>query len=148
MKYQVTKTITPEQGWSVAFRQHRADSHCSYLHGYALGISMTFEAETLDDRNWVISFGALGSLRERLAKIFDHKTIIALDDPLLDLFHMLHARDGCDLVIMPKIGCEAFAEHISKVIDGWLRLHHPSGRISLVSVEVFEHGANSARVIL
>jgi 6-pyruvoyltetrahydropterin/6-carboxytetrahydropterin synthase len=148
MKYQVTKTISPEQGWSAAFRQWKAESHCSFIHGYALGIEMVFEAETLDDRNWVISFGDFGPLKERLAKIFDHKTLIALDDPEINLFHVLHSHQVIDLVIMPKVGCEAFAEHIAKVTQTWLAERHRGGRVRLVSVEVREHGSNAAKVIL
>ena len=54
MKYRVIKTYGNETGLSCAFRQWKATSHCSLIHGYALGFEVTFEASELDKRNWVI----------------------------------------------------------------------------------------------
>lgn len=70
--YRSTKTFGHECGFSVAFRQWRAESHCRLLHGYALAFKFTFEAEELDVRNWVVDFGALKSLKgilEALQKV-------------------------------------------------------------------------------
>ena len=36
-------------GYSTAFRQWKADSHCNYIHGYALCFKVWFEGE-LDDQ--------------------------------------------------------------------------------------------------
>ena len=69
MKYQVIKTYGNETGLSCAFRQWRADSHCNLIHGYALGFEITFEADKLDDRNWVIDFGDLGVLKKMLKEM-------------------------------------------------------------------------------
>jgi 6-pyruvoyltetrahydropterin/6-carboxytetrahydropterin synthase len=44
MIHRATKTYGDDLGLSVAFRQWRADSHCRYLHGYAIGVRLTFEA--------------------------------------------------------------------------------------------------------
>ena len=43
-------------GYSTAFRQWKADSHCSMIHGYAFAFKVWFEGE-LDDKGWVIDFG-------------------------------------------------------------------------------------------
>lgn len=144
MTYRVTKTITHEQGWSCAFRQWRAESHCRYLHGYALSVAMTFEADELDDRRWVVDFGAFTQLRRDLADTFDHRTVIAADDPHLDTYRELD-RDGVlALVVLPDVGCEAFAEYIAEQVQRWLWSSGNGGRVRLVSVEVREHGSNSA----
>ena len=74
MTYYSTKTYDHNEGLSCAFRQWRADSHCNLIHGYALGFEITFEAEELDDRNWVIDFGDLGVLKKWLKEMFDHTT--------------------------------------------------------------------------
>jgi 6-pyruvoyltetrahydropterin/6-carboxytetrahydropterin synthase len=146
MRYQVTKTITHEQGFSTAFRQWRADTHCRFIHGYALSIELVFEANTLDSRNWVIDFGSFKSLKQTLAAVFDHKTVIAADDPLLDDFKSIAAKDGLKLVVMPNVGCEAFAEFIADITDDWLKVEQPVfNGVKLISVEVREHGANAAR---
>lgn len=140
MKYQVIKTYGNETGHSCAFRQWRADSHCNLIHGYALGFEVTFESETLDDRNWVIDFGDLGVLKQYLKDTFDHTTVIAEDDPMIQDFIYLKDKELIDLRIMSNVGCEAFAQEVYE----FCRERYESQRVSVKSVRVFEHGANSA----
>ncbi len=140
MKYQVIKTYGNETGHSCAFRQWRADSHCNLIHGYALGFEITFESETLDDRNWVIDFGDLGVLKQYLKDTFDHTTVIAEDDPMIQDFIYLKDKDLIDLRIMSNVGCEAFAQEVYE----FCRERYECERVKVKSVRVFEHGANSA----
>jgi 6-pyruvoyltetrahydropterin/6-carboxytetrahydropterin synthase len=146
MKYQVVKTFTPEQGWSTAFRQWRAESHCRFIHGYAISVELTFEASTLDSRNWVIDFGSFKKIKDDLARLFDHKTVVAADDPHLETFKRLDEDGIIDLEIIPNVGCEAFSEFIAYMVDNWLRVEQPvTNDVRLVCVEVREHGSNAAR---
>ena len=140
MKYQVIKTYGNETGHSCAFRQWRADSHCNLIHGYALGFEITFESETLDDRNWVIDFGDLGVLKQYLKDTFDHTTVIAEDDPMIQDFIYLEDKDLINLKIMSNVGCEAFAQEVYE----FCRERYECERVIVKSVRVFEHGANSA----
>lgn len=140
-----TKTFGHDLGLSVAFRQWRAThSHCRFLHGYALAVSLVFEADELDARGWVVDFGALKEVREWLRHMFDHKTLIARDDPLADHFRALAADGGCDLVVVERVGCEAFADLIFSRVVEWMKDEGLAPRVRLRSVEVREHGANSA----
>lgn len=144
MAYYSTKTYDHNEGLSCAFRQWKAkDSHCRWIHGYALSIKFVFGADTLDDRNWVQDFGGLKSIKEWLKKMFDHTLIVSEDDPEIETFKELEKKDIVDLRIISAVGCEKFAEyvfnHVSKIID-----QDSSGRVWLDSVEVKEHGANSA----
>jgi len=142
--FQSTKTYGHNMGFSCAFRQWRADSHCRLLHGYALGFKFIFEATELDLRNWVVDFGGLKSLKQILADTFDHTTIIAEDDPYLELFRRMESKGICRLVVLPAAGCEMFAKFVYEVAEIWLRDAGFAPRCKLVSVEVSEHGANSA----
>jgi 6-pyruvoyltetrahydropterin/6-carboxytetrahydropterin synthase len=144
MKYEVIKTIPHSKGWSVCFRQWRAESHCQYLHGYALQISLTFGSDSLDARNWVIDFGGFKSLFDGLAKDFDHKLVIAIDDPLSNYFLQLEALGGAEIVQLPNVGCEAFAEVIALYTIYWMKLHAIRTDVRLLSVEVREHEGNGA----
>lgn len=144
MRYCSTKTYGHNIGLSCAFRQWRADSHCRFVHGYALAFKFTFEAAELDARNWVVDFGSLKSLKGVLERTFDHKTIVAEDDPQLDWFKEAHKRGVLDLVVLPAGGCEKFAEYVYGVADVWLHDNGYAPRVRLRSVEVMEHGANSA----
>jgi 6-pyruvoyltetrahydropterin/6-carboxytetrahydropterin synthase len=139
--YQSTKLI--ELG-SCAFRQPSAVSRCKLCHGYQLKAKFWFGAAELDDRNWVVDFGGLKDLKAILQNQFDHKLVIAGNDPLLPLFRELHEKGGCDLVVMENgVGIERFAEFCFNTADAYIR-DLTYGRCWVTKVEVFEHEANSA----
>lgn len=144
MLYKSTKTYGHEIGLSCAFRQWRAQSHCRFIHGYALKIRLEFEADELDSRNWVVDFGSLKSLKGTLENTFDHKLLVAEDDPEKDLLCQLAGYGVADVVVLPAVGCEKFAEYIAEVAIIWLGDNGYKDRVRLHSVEVSEHGANSA----
>jgi len=139
-----TKTYGHEQGFTTTYRQPRAQSHCRFLHGYALGFKFTFAAATVDDNGWVVDFGALKALKQILTDTFDHKTLVSADDPHLDQFRLMHGMKMIDMVQVPATGCEAFARMVFDVAGQWLLDAGFAPRCWLVSVEVSEHGGNSA----
>jgi 6-pyruvoyltetrahydropterin/6-carboxytetrahydropterin synthase len=141
MKYQSTKTYGHEEGLSCCFRQWRARSHCNLLHGYSLSFRFVFEADTLDDRNWVVDFGGLKVLKLALHDQFDHKTVIAADDPYLPEIQALGRLGVADVVVLPGVGCEKFAELAWEMANDIVAGNH---RVRVVSCECAEHGANSA----
>jgi len=142
--YKSTKTFGHEVGLSCCFRQHRAESHCRLLHGYAIAVRFEFQAEVLDERNWVVDFGGLKGLKQILEDNFDHTMLVAEDDPHLATLQNLHDIGIARIVVVPKAGCEAFAHMIFEVTEQWLHDAGFSPRCQLSSVEVKEHGANSA----
>jgi len=142
MAFRSTKTYGHELGFSCAFRQWRANnSHCRFLHGYALSIKLEFTGD-LDERNWVMDFGGLRAVKLMLERTFDHTTIVAEDDPLFAEFVRLDNLGVINMVTMPHVGCERFAEWIGNWVTTWLAKYKPD--LTLLSVEVREHGANSA----
>lgn len=142
--YRSTKTFGHDIGLSCCFRQWRAHSHCRYLHGYALAIRLEFEADELDERNWVVDFGGLKSYRDQLETTFDHKLLVAEDDPALDEFIVLHDKGLADIVIVAATGCEMFAQLIYETAAIWLEDAGFAPRVRMRSVTVSEHGANSS----
>ena len=148
-KFYSTKTYNNDRGLSCCFRQWRSThSHCSLLHGYSIGVKVIFECESLDERNWVMDFGGLKDFKKWLEHMFDHTLLIAEDDPHKDLFLNL-PQDTASIRIVPAVGCERFAEmaynELAKIIQssvGKGTALNPTVRVK--SVEVFEHGANSA----
>jgi len=141
--YRSTKTYGNDRGLSCCFRQWRADSHCNLLHGYSLGFRFTFEAATLDERNWVYDFGDCKWIKKYLDEVFDHTLVIAEDDPELNIFKTLHGKGLANLFTLKGVGCEKFAEHLYNYVSPKVYID-TKGRVSVYSVEVFEHGANSA----
>lgn len=144
MTYRSSKTYGHEIGLSCAFRQWRADSHCRFLHGYALSVHVEFEAEELDVRNWVVDFGSLKSFKGELEKQFDHKLLVAEDDPDLPCFMDLEVKGLAQVRIVDATGCEAFAKLIFEYAHVWLRDNGYGDRVDVHHVTVREHGANSA----
>jgi 6-pyruvoyltetrahydropterin/6-carboxytetrahydropterin synthase len=141
-----TKTYGPEVGLSACFRQWRAThSHCRFLHGYALSFKFVFECEDLDERNWCVDFGALKWLKGELVDYFDHKLMVAADDPMLDHICELTGLGIADVVVVDNVGCERFAEFAYNLAKRAIeRDSNLAPRVRVVSCECAEHGANSA----
>ena len=144
MIYHSTKTYGHERGLSCAFRQWKANSHCAQLHGYALSIHLDFASFELDERNWVIDFGALDEVKAYLDHMFDHTVLMAEDDPLLDVFVKMNDTKLANVVVVRRTGCEAFAQMVWAWVDQWLTDNGHKPRVWLHKVEVKEHGANGA----
>jgi 6-pyruvoyltetrahydropterin/6-carboxytetrahydropterin synthase len=143
MPWLSTKTYGHEEGLSCCFRQHKADSHCSLLHGYALSFKFTFRAE-LDDRTWVVDFGGLKELRMLLKHHFDHTLCVAEDDPMKDELCSLQGLGVANVLVLPAVGCEMFARYACKLCEQVFKEKGWGRRVSIMSVECAEHGANSA----
>ena len=139
-------------GYSTCFRQWRADgTHCQFLHGYAVSFRVWFEGD-LDHRNWVWDFGGMKrakstiygmSPKDYFTYLLDHTTIIAEDDPYLEVFKQMNDKGVIQLRILPATGCERFAEYLYTVINNFL-FDETNGRVRATKVEVYEHERNSA----
>jgi 6-pyruvoyltetrahydropterin/6-carboxytetrahydropterin synthase len=143
MKYVSTKYYN--QLGPVAYRQWRAESHCNKIHGYALSFYFEFESDTLDVRNWVIDFGSLKPLKDRLEDWFDHTLLVAYDDPhyndLMKLGELKLARP----VMVEKTGCEGIADWLYEYINTiFLPSYAEQDRVWCSRVEVRETDANMA----
>lgn len=159
--YVSTKTYGPEQGFSVCYRQWRADRKsgksdgslytrtevpgCNALHGYALSFHIEFECETLDARNWVVDFGGLTTFKDFLKENFDHTMLVAEDDPAFETFENLHTLGLAKMVVVENSGCEALAKFIHDYLNEiWLADNYPDSTIRCSKVEVRETPSNSA----
>ena len=139
-------------GFSTVFRQWRAEgTHCRFLHGYAISFKVDFEGD-LDERNWVWDFGGMkradGNIDGMNPKqwfdwLLDHTTIIAEDDPALDLFRAMDKDGIIQLRVLPYVGAERFAEYLFQKINEFVQ-EETHYRVRVAKVEVFENGRNSA----
>lgn len=141
--YQSTKKYGHDIGISCAFRQHKAHSHCKFIHGYALSFKFVFETEKLDHRDWVIDFGGLKSLKAEIEKEFDHKLLVAKDDPFIEELCVLSGISVADVRVVDNIGCESFAHRGFELAREWMHKNSIT-HVKVVSCECAEHGANSA----
>lgn len=112
-----------------------------------------------------MDFGGLKEFKVWADHMFDHTLVVAEDDPMLDFFkHMNEIVDIesknhlselpyergalCDLRIVPGVGCEMFAkmafDKMAELLAGGAMRYPINPTVRIKSVEVFEHGANSA----
>ncbi|MDB4430206.1 6-carboxytetrahydropterin synthase [bacterium] len=130
---------------SAAFRQWRSThSHCQYIHGYRLKATITFECDKLDDKNWVMDFGGLKDLKATLRNTFDHKLVVAGDDPEIETLKQLDSAGLAQVVILHSgVGCERFAQYVLKTADTYVD-EVTDGRVRVYSVQINEHENNYA----
>lgn len=151
IKFYSTKVL--ELG-SCAFRQWKAAdnrpnagdnaSRCSKVHGYLLTAKFIFGSSKLDERNWVVDFGGLGELKDKLKYWFDHTLCLAANDPCLEDFKQLHNKGAVDLRVFEKgVGIERTAEFCYELATQFLKEKFGEG-YWVEQVEVFEHDKNSA----
>lgn len=162
MSYFSTKRYGPEEGFSIAYRQWRADRKsgktsgvysrdeipgCCALHGYAVGFFIEFECTTLDARNWVVDFGSLRSFKNFLKENFDHTMLVAEDDPEFTTLENLHKMGLAKMVVVEATGCEALGKYLYDYLNEiWLPENYPKNgehEVRCRKVEVYETPANS-----
>jgi len=148
-KFQSTKIF---DGFSTVFRQWKAtDTHCKFLHGYAVEFKVTFEGD-LDYRNWVWDFGGMKrsktkidgmSAKEWMDYTFDHTTVIANDDPELNIFTEMDRSGIIQLRILEATGAEKFSEYIFNKLNEFV-IQETDSRVKIIRVEFSENKKNTA----
>lgn len=144
-KFVSTKTY--RQIGPVAYRQWRADSHCNLIHGYALSFHFEFETDDLDARNWVMDFGGLKPLKDKLEEWFDHTLLVAVDDPQRDKLIELGRLGLAKITEVERTGCEGLADFLYRYINGVFLPDYgkvEADRIWCCKVEVRETDSNMA----
>lgn len=115
--YRYTSTKEWVDEFPCAYKQWKADTHCNLNHGYSFSIRVFFGTNQLDKRGWVVDYGGLKELKQLLKDQFDHKTLIAADDPDLETYKKLESQGILSLTVLPGVGCERIADMIYKFIN-------------------------------
>lgn len=145
--YVSTKRYDHTCGYSIAYRQHLADSHCRFIHGYSLAFEFEFESPTLDVRNWVCDFGGFSTLKDFLDEYFDHTLLVSENDPELEFFKAIDKRGLAQVREVFRTGCEGLSEFLFWWINEvWMPQNGYSDRVFCRKVRVFETPTNSAWV--
>lgn len=145
MKYISTKEY--KEIGPVAYRQWRADSHCRFIHGYALTFKFEFECDELDVRNWAMDYGGLRPLKDKLEEWFDHTLLIAQDDPELETLRDLGRKKIAKITEVSKTGCEGLADFLYRYVNGIFLPSYgkvEADRLWCCKVEVRETSSNMA----
>ena len=146
MKYKSSKRFGPI---TTGHRQWRDKGHCSYVHGYGRYVRLTFEASELDERGWVMDFGDLRDVKSWIESEWDHRTLIAADDPVIPELKALEKVGGINLNILPKgylpgieESCRYLYDRLNPVIQ-----RKTNNRVEITRVEIWETEKNQAEYI-
>ena len=146
MKFKSTKRFGPI---TTGHRQWKDEGHCSYVHGYGRYIRLTFEASELDERGWVMDFGDLKGDKKWIESEWDHRVLIAADDPLLSDLQELESKGVLYLNVLddgyyPGIeeSCRYLYDKLNPIIK-----KKTNNRVEITRVEVWEHENNHAEYV-
>ena len=84
-------------------------------------------------------------IKQELADQFDHTTVVATDDPHMEIFKKMDKAGLIQLKVMKHVGCERFAEWVYKLINDRVQ-KETHGRVSVLKVEAFEGGTNNSAI--
>lgn len=133
---------------SVSHRHWRAPTHCAYIHGYARTTEVTIGCDALDTHGWVFDLGALRPVRSFLEQAWDHRVLVADDDPLLADLQALEAKGGLRLHVMDtsrgwgptlESSCQFVFDHTDSLVR-----EASNGRARIIKIEIWEKGDNRA----
>ena len=146
MKYKSSTRFGPI---TTGHRQWRDKGHCSYVHGYGRYVRLTFEATELDERGWVMDFGDLRDVKSWIESEWDHRTLIAADDPVIPELKALEKVGGINLNILPKgylpgieESCRYLYDRLNPVIQ-----RKTNNRVEITRVEIWETEKNQAEYV-
>ena len=145
MKFISTKTYN--QIGPVAYRQWRAESHCRFVHGYALSFHFKFECDDLDARNWCMDYGGLRPLKDKLEEWFDHTLLVAEDDPHRAELLWLGELGIAKVHEVERTGCEGLADALYEYVNQIMLPSYgdeTAKRVWCCEVQVRETDANMA----
>ncbi len=92
----------------------------------------------------MLDLGSLKPIKKFLIETFDHKLLVARDDPYRDELTMLGGLGLADPLVLDYVGCEAFAALVFTYTHAWLHDIGEGERVAVDSVECREHEGNSA----
>ena len=96
----------------LSHRQPNHNGRCSRLHGHSWSITLTFEAEELDENGFVVDFGDLHFIEDWIDQHLDHATAVWENDPKLSELKALEADGLIKLVLVPSASCEGIAQFL------------------------------------
>ena len=146
MKFKSTKRFGPI---TTGHRQWRDEGHCSYIHGYGRHVRLTFEASTLDKCGWVMDFGDLKDVKNWIEDEWDHRVLIAVDDPLIPQLKELEEVGGINLNILPEgyyPGIEESCRYLYDKLSPMIQ-RKTNNRVVITRVEIWETEKNQAEYV-
>ena len=134
---------------STGHRQYKAESHCRWIHGYGRYVELKFACDKRDDKGWVYDFGGLKWFKKWLEDQWDHKLLVAHDDPALLRLREMEKEDIISLNVMPEEYGPGIEDSCRFVFDyaNPIILNQTEGRVWLERVRIWETEKNYAEYV-
>lgn len=151
MGFKSTKSFGPistcHRNWMAASNENRDSRKCSWIHGYSRRVKITFEGD-LDEFTWVQDFGDLKELKNMIEDAWDHKVLIASNDPMLDTILEMDRLNLIKVTVMDVTkgygpGIETSCKWVADIANNLVGTKS-NGRVKVSKVEIWEHENNSA----
>lgn len=129
-------TITKRFGsYPFAHRQPKHVGHCRLIHGHnwTFYVSVSCEANALDECGFVIDFGKFKDLKEQFNELFDHTLVLNVTDPMVN--EVVDLLDYAKIITVPDCSCEGLCVLVAKEVAAFLRMHRPCAWVSEVRIE-------------
>ena len=118
----MTQTVTKTyDNLKAAHRQWRHKGHCRFVHGENWTFHITFACNKLDELGFVVDFGKLRGLKERLDKQFDHVLLIDIDDPERKFFEDMHEKGLTDIRFVDSASAEGLCKLVFGMADEFIQ---------------------------
>ena len=134
---------------STGHRQYKADSHCRWIHGYGRYIELKSARDKRDEKGWVYDFGNLKWFKKWLEEQWDHKVLVAHDDPALLRLRELEKEDIVKLNVIPEgygPGIEDSCKYVFDYANPEI-INQTQGRVWIERVRIWEHENNYAEYV-
>ena len=137
----------------ITFAGHR----CESLHGHNYRVGVVLEG-ALDEESWyVLDFGVLKKIMRRLCDAIDHKVLLPLSNPRLQIGHdgdaVTVAYEGKPRYVFPERDCALLpvpnttVEMLAEYLTGQLRAELEAAgavNVTVIELEVEENFGQSA----
>lgn len=140
---------TCHRNWHAANNPNRNSQHCSFIHGYSRYIKFWFAGE-IDNCQWVVDFGNLKDVKQKIEEWWDHAVLIASDDPEIETLKELDKNKLIKLTVIDVEnglnwgpGIEGSCKHIFDNITPII-FEKTLGKAWIEKIEIWEHENNSA----
>ena len=138
-------SVMKRHTFSAAHRLYDYNGQCEQLHGHNYTVEVTLSSEELDPLGMVLDFAEIKRmLIEALDRIWDHRTILFVDDPLAKQLPEL-LNDNSVFVLPRNPTAENMAWYLGTVFfPGELASHEVCETIRVQKVTIYETENNSA----
>jgi len=127
----------------LSHRQPLHQGKCSRLHGHSWSISITFEAEKLDENGFVVDFGELHFIEDWIDQHLDHGIVLSLEDPQKEILSDLQKLGLLSITWVPCPSCEGISQFLFDTFQPMVK-EKTQGRAQIQSIRLEEDSKNSS----